>query len=63
MKLSQVIQRNTEGFIIDGNYYEKEEIAFSEAELDIELEVLTVEGTSKIAQGTVDGHHFVARVN
>ncbi len=63
MKLSEAITRNLEGYIIDGNYYEKQEIAFSEAELDIELEVITVEKNSKIAQGTVDGHHFIARVN
>jgi len=63
MKLSQVIQRNTEGFIIDGNYYEKTEIGFTEAELEINLEVVNVDGRPHFAQGTIDGHHFVARVN
>jgi len=72
MKLSEVISKSHMGFIVDGTFYKRNDVQFSPSDLEIELEVVTMDDTDSrslsygkrvmIAQGTVDGHRFIARM-
>jgi hypothetical protein len=66
VKLSEVLKRNYQGLMIDGEHYEVEQIQFTQDELDIEMEVLVVyeplKIRTKIAQGIIDGHVVMGRV-
>ena len=72
MKLAEILATNRSGYIIDGTFYESDEVTFDECDMETELETVTMEDPDSwsltygkqvtIAQGTVDGHRFVARV-
>lgn len=72
MKLKELLGTNRSGYLIDGTFYESDEVRFADEEMDTELQVVTMEDPDswsltygkqvRIAQGIVDGHRFVARV-